>query len=306
MEENKIPKQDEHDRYKARHDSFAGKLFWGLLFILIGGLFLASNFGVVKVHFDNVWKLWPLVIVVIGLSILSVRNIIWRIVSVVIVILSILAIGYVAVYGNMPVQYASTSIYQKSINKSSDLISSASVRIDSGANDLKIDSDDQTSILVATLKSSTATLKSDFVTTDNKQNVNLSTNDNNRWWLGASDNLLNVNLTRQLPIDLSINTGASNNTMDLSKVLLTSLNVDAGASNFDIKLGDNEKKMSVDLQAGASSIKIKSKDGLSSTSLDGFSKKDDNYYQTENYVTSSDKIDIVSETGVSSINIDRY
>ncbi len=45
-------------------------LFWGILLVLIGGLFLLNNLGVLDVNWDTIWRLWPMILVFWGLSIL--------------------------------------------------------------------------------------------------------------------------------------------------------------------------------------------------------------------------------------------
>ena len=94
-------KQKENNNYSCNyyHDSFNGKLFWGLFFIVAGVLFLLQNFNLVTIKFDSLWKLWPLIIVLAGFSILSFKNIVWKIISAILIILAFLFVSYVAIYG---------------------------------------------------------------------------------------------------------------------------------------------------------------------------------------------------------------
>ena len=70
-----------------------GAIFWGLLFVLIGVLLLLNNFGIIEVNLSNIWQLWPVIIIGIGLSVLSPRGWLWGIIS---VILTIAMLGLVA------------------------------------------------------------------------------------------------------------------------------------------------------------------------------------------------------------------
>jgi len=79
-----------------------GRIFWGLLLVLLGSLLIIDNFGFVSINWFDLWRLWPLAIVAAGLSILSVRGIIWKIVSAVFAVLSLAAILFVAL-NNFPV-----------------------------------------------------------------------------------------------------------------------------------------------------------------------------------------------------------
>lgn len=51
-----------------------GTIFWGFAFILFGVLLLLSNLKVVDVNFMNLWQLWPVMIIGVGISMLSLRG----------------------------------------------------------------------------------------------------------------------------------------------------------------------------------------------------------------------------------------
>lgn len=44
-----------------------GSALVGLILIVIGGVFLLDSFGYVGLDWDVVWRLWPLVLVYLGL-----------------------------------------------------------------------------------------------------------------------------------------------------------------------------------------------------------------------------------------------
>lgn len=43
-------------------------IFWGLLFVSIGILILLKNLGFLYIDLSNIWKFWPLVIILWGVS----------------------------------------------------------------------------------------------------------------------------------------------------------------------------------------------------------------------------------------------
>ncbi|MEI7689592.1 MAG: DUF5668 domain-containing protein [Candidatus Saccharibacteria bacterium] len=87
-----------------------GRIFWGLLLVLVGGLLIADNFGWVNVNWSDLWRLWPLFIISAGLSVLSIRGIVWKIFSVIFAVAVLGVIGHVAVSGT---PWASSSIEEQ-------------------------------------------------------------------------------------------------------------------------------------------------------------------------------------------------
>ena len=43
-----------------------GSVFWGLLLIAVGGVFLLANFDVIAI--DRIWDFWPVIVIIIGLK----------------------------------------------------------------------------------------------------------------------------------------------------------------------------------------------------------------------------------------------
>lgn len=83
-------------RSKKNKEWGVGRIFWGLLLILIGSMLIASNFGFAHINWSSIAGLWPLFIIAAGLSILSLRSIVWKILSVILAILALCAIAIVA------------------------------------------------------------------------------------------------------------------------------------------------------------------------------------------------------------------
>jgi len=108
MENNKnhtnCPKCDNDKKWPI------GRIFWGLLLIILGGLLIIDNFNLVNVNWLDLWRLWPLIIIAIGLSVLSIRSIVWKIFTIILAIVTLIAVVYIAL-GNY-----SNGLLQKQIN----------------------------------------------------------------------------------------------------------------------------------------------------------------------------------------------
>lgn len=46
-----------------------GSIFWGLVLMALGGMFLLANFDVIS--YDRVWDYWPIVVIVIGVKLIA-------------------------------------------------------------------------------------------------------------------------------------------------------------------------------------------------------------------------------------------
>ncbi|GEN45743.1 cell wall-active antibiotics response protein LiaF [Alkalibacillus haloalkaliphilus] len=51
-----------------------GSWFWGLFFLIFGSLLLAGNYGYADFSFSDFWKLWPLILVYIGASLVTEKK----------------------------------------------------------------------------------------------------------------------------------------------------------------------------------------------------------------------------------------
>jgi len=291
-----------------------GKIFWGLLLILVGGLLLADNFGLISVNWNNLWQLWPLAVIAAGLSVLSFRNMIWRIVVTFFVLAILGLVAWVAIYGtsfNSPILTRDVTV-----NKVSDVVKQADVTVEVGATKLTIGTSDQNSILKAKLTSDIVSLEDNSLISGETQQVTLSTETSNRWWRGGMKNSLDVDVTRNLPLSLNVNIGASDTEIDMSKSKLREINIDAGASDINVKLGSLESAVAVSIDSGASSIvlqvpkdsgvQLQFEGGLSSKQLSDLSEISEGKYESSDYAKSKNKITVNCKIGVSSFVIERY
>ncbi|MCX6761104.1 MAG: PspC domain-containing protein [Candidatus Nealsonbacteria bacterium] len=100
-EEKNIPKEESpsKEEYKEEHyksNLNIGRLFFGLLFLVIGFAFLIKNFGWIPgvyVGIGYLFKFWPVFIIICGLSFLSRGSRIGAILSVVFVVIVIILLA---------------------------------------------------------------------------------------------------------------------------------------------------------------------------------------------------------------------
>ena len=310
-------KKERTDKFDYRKDNWSvNRIFWGLLFVVIGGLMLASNFNFVKVDWANLWRLWPLVVISCGLSILTIRNWIWKLLSFLLILATMGAIVWVAVGGQT--FSGPTQTYNATTKTISSSVKQAEVNIKAGASDLTISSKDQSVVAKSKLESNVAKLSDSSTVTDGTQEVNLNmdTVDNNYWWTGNIQSVFEVQLCRNLPIKLNVDAGASNTNIDVSRAKITDMNLKIGASNIDVKLGNLVSQTNLNIDSGVSSIvirvpktsgvQVKIEGGLTSKNLSDLKDVGNDTYESTGYSDANSKIDIIAKIGVSSFTIERY
>ena len=301
-------------RYKGWDMS---RVFWGLLLVLIGVLFLLSNFGVIELHYENLWYLWPLLIVGWGVSLLNIRGTWWKFVSAILMLASLALLAWVAI-GTAPFieTVNNAQVQSRQVEKAGGTVKSLDVSVKAGAGKVLIGSQASTTPVDAVLRSNFAKLDVNSQNEGDVQKVDVSVNGEHVWWGGGFQNELNVQLARQLPVSLKVETGASDLNADLSEVMLEHLSLDLGASNSVVTLGSLANSLDVSLKAGASSVtmrvpknsgvSVKLDNGVSSQHLADLKDKGGGYYETDGFDAASKKITISGDIGVTSFKLERY
>lgn len=293
------------------------RLFWGLLLVLVGVLFILSNFGIATVNWGHLWRLWPLLIIMAGLSMLSMRGWLWRVVSFIAIVSAIALIVWVAIFQSLPIQKSdSNNLFKTDISKMSDDVTEADIDIKAGAGNININSSIQKQIVTAQLESSLSSVSQTNSLLNNTQLIGLTMRSNKDLSFNNINNNWDIVLTRELPIGVALDTGASNVDIDLSQAKLNDLSIKSGASNLSVKLGDLMDNVSVNTDAGASSIRfvlpkstgvsLKIDGGLNSKQLADLVEVGANNYQSPGYDAAPKHINITSKVGVSSLTIQRY
>lgn len=312
---NESNSQENHEIKNHQKSSNIGRLFWGLLLVLIGVLIILNNFQIVNVNWGNLWRLWRMIIIVAGLSMLSLKGWLWRVVTTIAIIGLMAVIVWAAVFQQDNFQ-GIVDIQKTVTQKIFGDIKRAEISLKAGAGSINIDSSNQTEIVNAELNSNLTKLEQTNSAVNGTQKINLSMKSVNYSWATNIKNDWNIYLTRDLPLSLSVDAGASSTKIDLSKAILDNLDINAGASNLDIKLGDHRDNVSLDIDAGASSIKLslpknsgvymKVDGGLNSKNISDLVSAGDSVYKSNNYDQAKQKNNIVSKVGLSSLTVERY
>tara|TARA_Y100000385_G_scaffold291957_1_gene374652 strand:+ start:1514 stop:2458 length:945 start_codon:yes stop_codon:yes gene_type:complete len=295
-------------------------IFWGIFLIFLGFLFTLDNLNVIEFSWYNLWRLWPVFLILWGISILPIKNFI-KVIFVLIILLG--SIGFMM---NNTVRWKDSNFqFHYSIDNS-----------DFESNDEEFTIPFEDTIEFANLD---VEVVSSFVIADESYGLidfqKSGSNVDYRYTIKQMDNSVDVNVyvedekalfTNPCYVEMSLNpypvwdmnyeVGAADVKMDFTGLKIRNLYVEGGAASLKIKLGDKFDKTNVHIETGASSIfiEVPKEVGcdlsisavLSGKSISGFEKIDHGHYRTENFSDAANKIYLDVETAVSSYSIIRY
>ncbi len=302
-------------------------VFWGLFLVMLGTLILLSNLSLLNIQLGTMWKFWPLVIILWGISYIIKTDFVKFLfagVAAIILALSIYGAGQSCMNicnkgidfefaDGDSYSYADTTRMIESFEKN---IKHADLKVDAGAGIFKINE-------------ATADLVS-VVALGDKSNYILTRNDSGdgtaievrmkkakfKLQKGHNRNRIDMNLNPNPIWNMNFDLGAAEINFDLSPYKVSTAKLDVGAASLELKLGDKYPETIVDVDAGASSIKIlipdssgceiKSDVSLSSKHFKDFRKINSDLYRTENFDTAKNKIYLRLDAAVSSVEVKRY
>ena len=256
-------------------------LFWGSVLILLGALFLLKALGIT----NDVWGyFWLLAVGLLG---------VWFIVR--------------AIWRPKGEEGEQVAIELKGAQQ-------ASLRLNHGAGRLHIGAGAGAGMLLSGKFGYGLDYKTELV--GDKLEVRMRSASNFGPFIGEGFNW-NLNLTRDIPISLTIKTGASESRIDLSELRIPYLKLETGASSTALTLPAQagRQQMLAEINAGVASVdirvpegvaaRIRIKEGLSARSINSarFPRLEGNVYQSADYDQAANRVELNIEAGVGSINI---
>lgn len=132
---------------------------------------------------------------------------------------------------------------------------------------------------------------------------------------GSLKNEWDLELTNDIPVDLKVNTGASNTSMNLKGMQLESLNIETGVGKSTLNLsGDWKESFNVNIEMGVGEstiilpkdvgVEIKSSKGIGSASFNGFTSNGNDVYVNDAFEHADVIISVQTELGIGSVNFE--
>ena len=260
-----------------------GTMFWGFFLVIIGLILLLDNLGLFRGI--NVWSLiWPIVLILFGIRVL-----------------------FGTLYRRAPTtEHASIPL---------EGAQRASLRMQHGAGRIRVQAGTAPGILAEGDFTGGVDIQSQRE--GDRQSVKLRVSEHFfpfDWTPGNAFDW-SINLSQEIPLELEFETGAGEARLDLTELRVSDLWLKSGASSTSINLPANAGHTRVKIEAGAASVdlnvpqgvaaRIRSQGGLSSIKVDPnrFPSSGTNLYQSEDYDTAANKIEMDIQMGVGSVNV---
>jgi len=295
-------------------------LFWGVFLILLGILYLLKQFDVIWFNWRDIISLWPLILLLWGISLLPIKSLYKLIASFVAVLVMVLLI-----YNN-PGRWHSgwTWIGQwkggdrVELNKSESRMESAEfalLELDAAAGSYVISGTSDELVDFKHIGESGTYYMSTTAEGD-RQRVKIGPeNHSNQYGLYRSHEV-EIKLNPEVVWDLDIDAGAASLELDLTPFIIDDLRINGGAASIEIKLGSLSEDMDVRIETGVSSVLIKVPKEVAcevtldsflvSKELPGFDKVSKSTYVSPNYSSASKNITIQFNSGISSLRVVSY
>jgi hypothetical protein len=255
-------------------------LFWGAVLILLGGLFLLSNLGIITA---DVWGIiWPTALILFGGWLLWGR---------------LFRRGEELKHASVPLEGA-TRARVKLNHGAGRLIVSAGA----GADDL-LEGDFGGGLDLRTRRA------------DNQIDAELrSTGGWGPWEWGPRNREWDLRFNPEIPISLKVETGAIESILDLSGLLVAELELSSGASSTELTLPARAGYTRVKVSGGAASFKVRVPPGVAASirysgglaSLDVDTRRfprSANLYESPDFAVAENKVEMRFEVGAASVEV---
>jgi cell wall-active antibiotic response 4TMS protein YvqF len=296
-----------------------------LILIFIGGVFLLQNTGYLPPNFWlNLWRLWPVVLVLAGIELLLANRIPRFALTGLAAV--ILVGGAVATNSGLGAPQTSAVVSradQKELGGARQ--AAVTVRFDAGQlviGPIERPSAEQLSTMAYTGPADQAPQARYAVSGDTGRLDYAASERSGPSFTpfvgGGQSNSprMELNLSPLVPItSLSLKAGATDARLDLSSLRVSDIDMSVGAAATWIRVPEAAGRTTARISGGASSItlevpqgvaaQIRVRGGLSSVKVDEsrFPQVSDHFYRSANYETAQNQIDLNFETGVTSIQV---
>ncbi len=290
------------------------KITGGIILIGVGIILLLINMGIMSgaIIFEF-FRLWPIVLIVIGVNVISKNN---KIISVVTwILLFAIIIGYGVLTNEKPQIFESSMDEEIKVEKQK-VTEQGDLDLQFGGAEIVIGS---TSDKLFNVMIENGYLEYDVQYSNDNKRVDIDVDGTKRkkvYVFREIENEYNIELNNEIEWNINADMGAISGIIDMSELKIDTLDLDLGAGDIEMIFGDKNDFTQVNVDAGASNIeidvpenvgvKINSQGGLRHMDLkDGAWVRTQNSYYSPNYDEAQRKIVLDITMGVGQVSVNR-
>lgn len=291
-----------------RRNEIAGPVFM----IGLGILFLLSSAGWIGWQSWNLlWRLWPILLVAVGIEIIIGRRSLWISLAAVVVIVATLG-GLVWFLGGVS-QIQGVALTEESVNQPLEGIIQAEIIINPALGELNIGKNQDPRVLIQGSLNFHKSLRvySDYQVrgltgTYKIESQSIGVIPSGQFWGWDLD------LTDSIPLDVDLSMGVGEMNVDLSELVLTRLDVSQAVGKVAVALPERED-YKADLSQAVGSIevvvpesagvRIEISRAITSLSMPSTFERRGDYYYSPNYDQAETKIELQISQAIGSIEV---
>ena len=293
------------------------------ILIGLGIIFLLNTLDILPWSvWGSLWRFWPIILILIGIEILLGRTGAgWGVSLLISLALVALLVGAAVAASQAGLLPGSVDVGGPAQTGSLDAelgrLQEARADIEFGAGKLSLDSLPAASDRLAVVDYTSGTLgRAPRISLREQGRVGvlrITAREDFRIVRTGEPDQWNIHLSRSIPMDLTVRLGAADGSLDLTDLVVRTLNLDVGASSMSIRFPVAAGATRAFVNAGAASLtleipaevgaRVVSESGLASIEASPRFSRSGGDYTSENYQTAANKLDIELKAGVSSINI---
>ena len=231
-----------------------GLIFWGVALITAGAVALAVQAGAISEgSARDVWRFWPVIIIVIGLAVIAARTPFAAVATVV----AALVVGGMAgtLVAGFPtgVSFGCEGDAEQTLTDSGSFDGDAEVALDLNCGQMNVTTAAGSDwSLDARYAGDAPQIESDSTSLRVESGDNFSFFD-----FADADQSWDVTLPTDRTLDLSVDANAASSTLDLADAAFGTMSIEANAGEVNLRLpGSSVGELSVDANAGSVSIEV--------------------------------------------------
>ncbi len=297
-------------------------IFWGVLLVLIGSLLLLDRLHIFTFSWWTLSKLWPLLFIFWGISILPIKKLFKLLLIAFAVALGVFAYFQLDAKTIRGAKRTSTTELPAKDNLQQYFAEPYNPEVEFASLDLaaaagKFSLEQSTSDLINVDNNSEEILYEFRVEEQDKQ-ARVFVKQNHDATISAKKfkNDLNIALNTNPVWRIKADVGAADVDFDLEAFKVEMIDINCGAAAIEISLGTLQPRSDIHISAGASSIElnipeeagchVEGSSVLSNRQLDGFEKLSKGVYETPDFREKSQQIVVKMDAAVTNFVVHRY